>query len=390
MKIIIMTGKFGMGHYVAAEAISQKIKENHNIKASVEIIDWLQYITPNHADKFYRLFSIIMSNGSKFYNKRYRILENRKTDQKPELYRYFLHQFAKLMTNKHPDLIISTLPLCSQIVSLYIDKYRYNIPLITCITDITGHSEWVSRNTDLYLVGSELVKQKLILKGVPSHKIFETGIPVKSDFSQASSAPPPDIAGSSIKILIMGGGLGIIPTDLDFYRKLDQLSGLDITVITGNNKRLYNRLCGKYPHLQILGYVNNVHEYMNAADVVITKPGGITTFEAIHSGVPIIALNPFLQQEIYNAEYIIEHGIGIVVQGNSDQYFNQIKAFLNKKTINEYKIKVKSQKDLLENHNIMYVIQYAIEALCSDKYIDYNSKTALAKEYLNEEINFNF
>lgn len=389
MKIIIMTGKFGMGHYVAAEAIRQKIA-NSKIEASVEIIDWLHYITPNHADKFYRLFSVIMSNGSKFYNQRYRYLENRKTDQRPELCSYFLHQFKKLMLDKQPDLIISTLPICSQIVSLYVSKYKHHVPLITCVTDITGHSEWVCSNTDLYLVGSDLVKGKLIQKGVFPNKIYVTGIPVKSEFDHASPSLPSKERKSKTKVLIMGGGLGILPYNPDFYWKLDQLLHLDITIITGKNQRLYKRLYGKFKNLEVVGYIDNVDEYMKAADVLISKPGGITTFEAIHAGVPIIALNPCLQQEIYNAEYITDQKIGIVVQGDHDQCIKQILSFLEHDSLRVYRQRVIQQKEFLRKNKMESVVLHAIEHLCCNKYVDDQSDFSFGKEQRNEKINFNF
>lgn len=388
MKIIIMTGKFGMGHYVAAEAIKQRLIDS-NIEASIEIIDWLHYISPNYADKYYRLFSVIMSKTSRLYNQRYRFLEDRRTDQKPGLCRFFLYQFTKLMNDKHPNLVISTLPICSQIVSLYVDKYKVNIPLITCVTDITGHSEWVNKNTGFYLVGSEVVKQKLVQKGVSPYHIFKTGIPVKLEFDKDASSLQLPRMNSNVKTLIMGGGLGILPCDLNFYRKLDQLPHTDITIITGKNRRLYRRLYSKFQHIQVVGYVDNVYEYMKSADVVISKPGGITTFEAIHAGIPIIALNPSLQQELYNAEYIRDLNIGIVVQGTNDQCFNQIVTFLAHDNLRDYKQRVLSHQKNLEKDDMVAAIQYAIEHLCLHKFIQTNSNIALGKEILNETINFN-
>jgi UDP-N-acetylglucosamine:LPS N-acetylglucosamine transferase len=117
MKISILTGNFGMGHKSAALAIQQQL-EDSNLEADIEITDWFHYVSPKLSDKFYRLYTVLINKGSRFYNARYRFLENKKTDQKPELNHYFQWYFSKFIKEKRPDLIISTLPFCSQIVSI--------------------------------------------------------------------------------------------------------------------------------------------------------------------------------------------------------------------------------------------------------------------------------
>ncbi|HWT26574.1 MAG TPA: glycosyltransferase [Mobilitalea sp.] len=356
MNIVIMTGKFGMGHYVAAQAIKQQI-ELSNIEANVEVIDWFQYLSPKHADKFYHLFTVIVSKGCKLYNKRYVFLENRKTNQKPELSRYFLVHFARFIEDKKPDMIITTLPFCSQITSLYKERHNIAFPLITCVTDISGHSEWISKNTDFYLVGSHSVKERFIKKGVRPEVIFETGIPVRVEFEHIFSQITNTDLKHNRRALIMGGGLGILPENEHFYEGLNNLKDCEITVITGKNERLYQRMKGKYDRLKILGYVSNVYDYMRGADIIVSKPGGITIFEAIHAEIPILALNPCLQQEINNAKYIQEMQIGSVTCGSSKQCLEAIVQFLYSDKLSDYQMKQRLLKEHLMDNNISQIIE---------------------------------
>ncbi len=382
MKIIILTGKFGMGHMMAALAVKQQI-DNSDLKANVEIIDWLDYISPRLADRYYTFFHLFVNRGKKLYNIRYRFLENKKTDQKPDFNTIFKKCFIKLMDEKKPDMIISTLPVCSQFMSMYKEKTGSDIPLITCVTDITGHSEWINKNTDLYFVGSRYVTDKFISKGVLPDKIFETGLPVRLEFLKntiCESTKNKDFR----HILIMGGGLGMLPKAFEFYKGLDILPNTKVTIITGKNHNLYERLEGKYQNIRVLGYVQNIYDYMKQADVIITKPGGITTFEAIYAEVPILALNPSLQQEIYNARYIENMAIGTVIRGNSRQCLEKIEN-IDYCQLNYYRNNIQKIKGNLNKHKLTKVLEMI---LCERKDLE-NAKLKEISHPIREDYNIN-
>ena len=257
------------------------------------------------------------------------------------------------MEERKSDLIISTLPLCSQIVSTYKEKTGSNVPLITCVTDITGHSEWINKNTDMYLVGSYSVREKFIKKGVHTNKIFVTGIPVRPEFMTAPQSNRERNWNDKRSILLMGGGLGILPFDNDFYQDLDRLHGIEFTVIAGMNHSLYQSLQGKYSNIRVLGYVDNIFDYMVEADAIITKPGGVTTFEAIFAELPILALTPLLQQEKYNAQFIQEMKIGTIL--NTEQKVNAatIAELVKREKLDLYKDNIRKIKNGL-NVNLFY------------------------------------
>lgn len=157
----------------------------------------------------------------------------------------------------------------------------------------------------------------MIIKGVPEDAIFVTGIPIRNKFlnridqntlrSQLGYPPDDKI------ILIMGGGLGLLPTEDEFYRWLIAQEKVQVVVLTSKNKKLYQRLKSmNAPNMRVYGFCEQVIEYMKIGDVLIGKSGGITLYEAIASNLPMIVFQPKLGQEIENSRFIVNKGIGYI------------------------------------------------------------------------------
>lgn len=113
----------------------------------------------------------------------------------------------------------------------------------------------------------------------------------------------------------MGGGFGLLPLHEKILLRMQERGDWEITAITGNNHRLRKYLQRHFPQIQALGFVDNVCDYMQRADLLITKPGGISTFEAIAARLPLFVIDPLLGQEIGNAQFIETAGFGTVIWG---------------------------------------------------------------------------
>ena len=161
-------------------------------------------------------------------------------------------------------------------------------------------------------------------QGIPQERIIITGIPVREQFKQ----PIAKTYSGKKRLLIMGGGLGLLPKQDKFYQQLSKLPGVQTTIITGNNLALYNRLYNRFPELEVIGFTDQVYRYMQEADLIITKPGGITLFETIYSELPILAFAPFLAQEQENAAFIRRYQIGKVMESAPSQCIEEIAAVL--------------------------------------------------------------
>lgn len=347
MKILILTGRFGMGHLKAAEAIKEELtlcREHPGYICSardldIEIIDWIEYLTPHCAKYIYNGYTSLIQRSTIFYNLHYKSSENRPAVQKPDLAGYI--RMNQLIHEKQPDLIISVLACASGAVSYYKALSGSPLPLITCVTDITAHSEWINSYTNAYAVGSEEVRQAFICKGVPKNQIYVTGIPVRKKFHAQNTLKNTYKISENVrpKILLMGGGLGLMPKRLSFYQKLNCLVPAKMTIITGKNNKLFHLLHQRFENIEVLGYVQDIEKYFLRSDLVITKPGGITTFEAVYSETPILALNPTMHQEKYNAEFICKHEIGQTLFLENDfkdaEYIARL--IRNETQINHYK-----------------------------------------------------
>lgn len=307
MKYLILTGKFGHGHISVAEAIQEGLLGNG--ENEVYIVDFIDYMFPHLKRVIYGGFNFLVGKFSKIYNLFNRVLAK---NNKALFKEVMVKRIETLMDEYKPDAIISVIPAASGYISAYKKYTHQSIVLYTFITDICVEEEWINEYTDKYFVASIKTKSCLIDKGVNKEKIEVVGIPVKKAFQRTEKC------GLKKEILIMGGGLGLIPNIDAVINYLEQSNDINTTIITGNNVKLYNRIKSKYKNIECVGFTSEIHEYINKADLIITKPGGVTLFEAIKVLVPMLVLSPFLQQEIGNAKYIEQNNIGRVVWNKDD------------------------------------------------------------------------
>lgn len=327
MNVLILTGHFGQGHFSAAQTLGDEIRRSFS-DVNITLRDIFEYTIPNYSSRLYQGYTLLVNRAGKLYNWYYKFTENWKRDIHPPFCRYFQAKLKPLIAETKPDMIVSTLPFCSQLVSQYNLKNGQNIPLITCITDVSTHREWINPGTTMYLVPCEAVRQNLIEKGIAPGKVFISGIPVQEQF-KANVHP---LAKDGKHLLIMGGGLGMLPRAKSFYQGLNGLKDVKTTIITGKNRDLYQRIHGRYENIEVVGYTDQVYRYMQEADLVISKPGGITLFETIFSELPILVFSPYLQQEIKNAAFIENQKIGLVLPTRPEDCVEEIERVIHNDT----------------------------------------------------------
>lgn len=308
MDILILTGKFGMGHWSAALSLQEQLERDGH---RVSVVDFYGYAMPDAAPALYRGFNLLVTYGWGIYN----LIRRMTRDAESEVPGQFSRTLGGLLAATRPDLVISTHPVCSGAVARFKEERHSALPLVTCVTDVTCHAEWYRPGTDYYLVPSETVRDWLVAKGVEPGRVVITGVPVRASFAPPERARP----GKVRELLIMGGGLGLMPRKDSFYEALDQLTGVHTTILTGKNKKLYRRLAGKYAHIEVVPFTDQVSYYMGRASLMLSKPGGVTTFEAIAANLPMLAWEPFLEQERENAKFLVSNGMAKVVpKGESD------------------------------------------------------------------------
>ena len=234
----------------------------------------------------------------------------------------------KILEKEQPDVIVCTHPMCVKAIASYKEKTGLSTPLVTCITDISMHPEWKADQTDLYLAPTREIKEHLICEGTKAENILVTGIPVRQQFLNMDRKHLENEK-EVRRVLVMGGGLGLMPDLRRLLGKLHSMQSVQTIVITGKNHKMYEEWVNRYEDVKVLGYTENISKYMRWADLVITKAGGITLFEILHSQVPLFVIHPFLEQEMNNARYAAEKGFAKVVWGKHEDYIPELEKLLN-------------------------------------------------------------
>ena len=307
--ILILTASFGMGHKSVSKALKEQIEEEYN-NVKVDIADILEIANPKVKAVSSKVYSELTESYPLVYNTLYDIKANYKNNIIDTVISNLLYKkFYEYLEIEKPKVIISTFPLSSSIVAKVKEEYKYDINLITVITDVVDSWEWIYEGTNMYLVPTDEIKYKLIGKGVDKKIILVTGIPVKKRFMNKNIFS----VRQKNTILIVLSGIDHISKDL--LDKLNEYNDYKIKIVTGRNEKLYKKLSDlQYSNIEVYGFVNNLNEMMDESVYIVTKPGGVTIFEAINKELPLIVLNSNIGQEKGNIEFIKKNKIGIVIE----------------------------------------------------------------------------
>jgi processive 1,2-diacylglycerol beta-glucosyltransferase len=186
--------------------------------------------------------------------------------------------------------------------------------IVSIVTDFEAHALWMDSCVDLYCVAAEETKARIVARGAPAANAIATGIPIAAKFL---SRPDPravreqyGLRDDQPVLLVLGGGFGMGPV-AEILVELDKVPGrFQTLVVTGRNEELRRKLATqtrRHP-THVLGFSTNMHELMAVADLIITKPGGLTTSEALALGKPLFILNPIPGQEAANSDFLLERG----------------------------------------------------------------------------------
>ena len=136
MNVLILTGRFGMGHLFAAQALQEQLQQDGH---QADIVDLFEYALPDAAPAMYRAFNLLVTFGGAFYNLYHVITANNSGGNRGNK---LLKGLNSLLDEHRPDVVVSTHPVCSAAVSRYKEEALSDLPLVTCVTDVTDHSEW--------------------------------------------------------------------------------------------------------------------------------------------------------------------------------------------------------------------------------------------------------
>ena len=332
-KVLIFYASYGGGHLSAARSIKEYIDENYtNIDS--ELIDCIKYINKTVDKVTTTAYKEIVKKAPWAWGK---IYDNSQKGSMAHIStgtnKVMAIKLDKLIQDKKPDLIISTHPFGTQMSSYLKKKSKTNAKISTILTDFAPHDQWLvgSEYVDYFFVAHDRMKDYLVEKNIAKEKIYPTGIPLSNRFllnyNKKEILESFGLKEGKRTILFFGGGefgLGKSKTLELFKTFTKDIDDIQIVAISGKNPKMkkgFEELVStekKEDIIKILDYTNKIPELMSVSDLVVTKPGGLTTTESLASGLPIIFINPIPGQEEENAQFLTEKEVGIWLKNSDD------------------------------------------------------------------------
>ena len=316
MRVLILSISTGQGHHQCASALQQYLIEQRNECVTVDALEYINTVLSKSVSQSY-LFSTQYSPNA--YGQIYRMAEKKgRPTSKITLSSIttapLSRKISKLIKNYEPDVIV-----CTHVYTAMLMSVLKNITANTVgiVTDFTIHPFWENTSCDYYVTAHELLYNQTRKKQLPDDSILATGIPILPKFAnKTDKAQARKLLGIPDKrtVLIMSGSMGY-GNILKYISKLDRLEGdFQIISVCGRNNKARRLIdsCSFDKKVYNHGYVDNVDIFMDACDIMITKPGGLTSSEALAKKVPMILMNPIPGQEDRNAEFLINNGAAML------------------------------------------------------------------------------
>ncbi|MFR2533846.1 MAG: MGDG synthase family glycosyltransferase [Clostridia bacterium] len=332
-KILIFYATYGGGHLSAAKSIKQYL-EDHDTNLQIEMIDCVEYINKALNSVTTAAYRQMAKKAPWAWEKvYYKSSHGMLAKVSSTSNKIMAIKIAKLFKTFEPDVVISTHPFGSQMTSYLKKKQRTHCTLATVMTDFASHEQWLVGNAfvDYFFVSNEDMKKEMIQQGVANDKIFVTGIPVSKRFSESfdctSLYKEFDLTPNKKTILFFGGGefgLGKEKTVAILQALASSFSDIQVIAIAGKNEKMkdaFLQVVAQYHKedcIKVLTYTTQVPELMAISDLVITKPGGLTSSESLVSGLPMLLINPLPGQEEENAVFLEKAGVAVWLKSSDD------------------------------------------------------------------------
>lgn len=368
-KILIFYGSYGAGHFSAARSIKEYIDANYP-DAETQLVDCIEYVnkglnkfTTKTYDKLSRKVSFAWK---KIYYSKEKGAISRISHATNNL---FSHKINKLIQEFQPDLVISTHFFSSEMCAILKKKGLLHCKIATVMTDYAPHNQWLAMHEliDYFFVAHSGMKIQLEEKGVQESKIYATGIPLSNRFlmnyNKDEILKEYGLETGKITVLFFASGSSHVTShtvNSIFHSLVDDFQDIQALTIAGKNDKLkkdFDKVVEETHRensIKVLSFTDKVPQLMHVSDLVVTKPGGLTTTESLASGLPIIVIDPIVGQEEENATFLEEHGAAIWIKKKDDVEKILRNLFNNPDKIKEMKIKARllakknSTKDICE------------------------------------------
>jgi processive 1,2-diacylglycerol beta-glucosyltransferase len=323
-KVLILSASVGAGHLRAAEALEKAFKQS-NLAEEVKNIDVLNYTNPLFRRLYGKAYLDMVNNMPEVLGWLYDSLDKPWENEKRRLALDRLNTlpFINLLKKEKPDLAVCTHFLPSEIISWLKAKGKANFPQAVVVTDFDAHAMWLCHHYEQYFVALDETKIHLSKIGIPAEKITVTGIPIDPLFAEkkdkSAMREKYGLDKDKLTIMVSAGGFGVGNIEHLLQALSELQTPSQILAICGRNEDLQKKLeklaVEKLNNERVtfrpIGFTREMDEYMSASDLIVGKPGGLTTSEALAKGLIFCIVNPIPGQEERNSDHLLEKGCAI-------------------------------------------------------------------------------
>jgi len=325
-KVLLLSASAGAGHVRAAEAIEKAFEQAKDAGSrEVHHIDVLNYTNKLFRHLYSKAYIDLVNKMPEVPGWMYDKLDKPWKNERRRLALDKLNTrpFVKLLREYQPDLIVCTHFLPAEIVSWLKAKERLASRQVIIVTDFDVHAMWLVHHYEHYFVAVDEARVYLEALGIPAGKITVSGIPIDPVFAirkdKQQMRAKHGLAPDRTTILLSAGGFGVGSVDALVNSLLPLQHRAQIVAICGRNEELKKRLSRLAARskpdatvtLKPFGYTKEMDELMTASDLVLGKPGGLTTCEALAKGLVFVIVNPIPGQEERNSDHLLEGVVGI-------------------------------------------------------------------------------
>jgi processive 1,2-diacylglycerol beta-glucosyltransferase len=325
-RVLVMSASVGAGHLRAAQAVELALRQL-DPSALVQNLDVLDFTNSTFRRLYGRAYLDLVNKAPHVLGYFYDMLDRPPSPQRKRdrlrllVEKLNLRKFLRLLKTQPWDVIVNTHYLPAEIVASLRSKGEVEIPQLTATTDFETHRMWVNQPCDHYFTATEEGAANLHHWGIPPGDTSVTGIPIHPAFSQPKDRGEclarHGLTGDRPVVLQLAGGFGVGPVEMLYRSLLSVEPPLELVVVAGRNEELKGRLeqvevPGRH-RAKVLGYTTEMDELMAVADLVVSKPGGLTSSEALARGAAMAVVNPIPGQESRNSDYLLENGAAVKI-----------------------------------------------------------------------------
>lgn len=323
-KVLILSAAVGAGHLRAAEAL-EKTFRLAGAAEEVKNIDVLNYTNPLFRRLYGKAYLDMVNTMPEVLGWMYDSLDKPWENERRRLAldRLNTQPFINLLKKEKPDIAVCTHFLPSEIISWLKAKRKIDFPQAIVVTDFDAHAMWLCHNYEHYFVALDETKIHLSKIGIPAEKITVSGIPIDPVFSRQKDKRAMrekfGLDKNKLTIMVSAGGFGVGNVEYLLQALSDLQTPAQILAICGRNEELKTKLeklsketlNNERVTFNPIGFTREMDEYMSASDLIVGKPGGLTTSEALAKGLIFVVVNPIPGQEERNSDHLLEKGCAL-------------------------------------------------------------------------------